>query len=630
MNIFLKFFSWIYSLILSVFGRRPAPVVVTSEKWDEISSREPTVPVLIFGRFGSPRAKFVDTACACVEIKPEPSLKTSDVSVKRTVVEERPFKLINAPGFDDPLKSNLEVYMDIAQYLQSGELKSGVKGIIYVHDARDALQSRSLMENLNVLVTVLLGQSALRLLTVLVVLHHSMDAERSNSIIAEMQASESVFHAAQKGGARIKTSRLSEAEVTNLLKECASNDIVQLQIQRDRPSNLQQAIEQGLGYSNTDSVKAALAHQENSTTQRFLPDLIACRKALEATQKALGDTRQLLGESQDKAERFQTGYRQLELQIAAEQKRSQELNRKLQETQAEYSSLRSQLQLQENIEQSEVVLGLKDLNRAIEDIGRAFSAHFADRYAGAVFDKDPFEVTTLDAKDLTSLQVAFSHIEGEPSFIKSSTGAGMMVEDFFDYGIRNLLCSFLWQRVFNVFHPRLNDSFDQLLVGIYHDIQRREPQPVSGKWRVNTFNGINASDNQNQDKNATIANHAKEFCEGIKTLAQAFFGPDQDVQLEPTHSGQVEKLMHMAWDWNEKLKGKVVVLGDFYQTCFDPRSLLDPHLMEEFEPRKGLKVEKILGTLGLGLISLQALGGEQAPETTIVCKATVATESLYP
>ncbi|KAH7336829.1 hypothetical protein B0J17DRAFT_664995 [Rhizoctonia solani] len=630
MNIFLRFFSWIYGLVLLIFGRRPAPVVVTSEKWDEISSREPTVPVLIFGRFGSPRAKLVDAACAGVEIKPEPTLKTSDVFVKRTVVEERPFKLINTPGFDDPLKSNLEVYIDIAQYLQSGELKSGVKGIIYVHDARDTLQSRSLMENLNVLVTLLLGQSALRLLTILVVLHHSIDAEQSKSIIAEMQASESVFYAAQKGGARIKTSRLSEAEVSDLLKEYATNDFVQLQIQRDRPSNLQQAIEQGLGYSNTDSVKAALAHQENSTTQRFLPDLVASRKALEATQQALGDTRQLLSESQDRADRFQAGYRQLELQIAAEQKRSQELNRKLQETQAEYSSLRSQLQLQENIEQSEVVLGLKDLNRAIEDIGRAFSAHFADQYAGAAFDRDPSEVTTLDAKDLTALQVAFGHIEGEPSFIKSSSGDGMMVEDFFDYGIRNLLCSFLWQRIFNVFHPGLNDSFDQLLVGIYHDIQRREPQPVSGKWRVNTFMGINASDNQDQLTNAIIANHAREFCEGIKVLAQAFFGPDQDVQLEPTHSVQVEKLIHMAWDWNAKLKGKIVVLGDFHQTCFEPRRPLDPNLMEEFEPRKGLKAEKILGTLGLGLISLQALGGEQSPQTTMVCKATVATESLYP
>ncbi|CAE6455093.1 unnamed protein product, partial [Rhizoctonia solani] len=183
------------------------------------------------------------------------------------------------------------------------------------------------------------------------------------------------------------------------------------------------------------------------------------------------------------------------------------------------------LRLQENIEQSEVVLDLEDINRVVEDIGRAFSAYFTDQYTRTSLGKNPLEVTTLDARDLTTLQVAFGHVEGEPSFIKSSSGAGMMVEDFFDYGIRHMLCSFLWKRVFSPFHPALSDPFDQLLMSIYQDIQRRESQALSGKWRANAFTGINSTDNEGQAKNTAIASHANQFCEGAIALARAFFWP---------------------------------------------------------------------------------------------------------
>ncbi|CAE6455143.1 unnamed protein product [Rhizoctonia solani] len=444
-----------------------------------------------------------------------------------------------------------------------------------------------------------------------------------------MQSSESVFSPAHKAGARIMISRLDDGDIFDVLRDFVKNDPVQLKIQRDRPANLRQAIEQALGYCDTSSVNAAIARQKDATTQEYRPSLLAAKKELEATRIALEQTRRMLADTQDKSERYQAGYRQLEVQIGGEQKRSQELTRKLQETQAEYSSLRSQLQLQENIEQSEIVLGLKDINRAIEDIGRAFSAHFFDQYTSAAFEKDPLEVTTLDARDLTALQMVFDHVEGEASFIKSTSGVGMMVEDFFDYGIRHLLCSFLWQRLFSPFHPGLNDPSDQLLARIYQDIQRRESQAVSGKWRVNSFCGIDSGDREDQEKNAIIANHTKMFCEGIVSISRSFFGQEQEIQIEETYSSQVEKLIRMAWEWNAKLKGEVVVLGDFYQLHYNPRLPLDPSIMEEFEPRKGVKSEKILGTLGLGLISAQAVGGEQPLETTVVCKAIVATESLY-
>ncbi|EUC55110.1 hypothetical protein RSOL_091400, partial [Rhizoctonia solani AG-3 Rhs1AP] len=245
-------------------------------------------------------------------------------------MDDHPFKLINTPGFDNPQKSNLEVFLDIAQYLQSGDLNPGVKGIIYVHHAGDSLQSRALMENLNVLFNVLLGHSALRLLRILVIPSHSTETEHCASTVVKMQTSDPVFSAAYKAGASIATSSLDEASVFDILKEVLTNDFVQLQIQCERPPNLCQAIEEALGYSDANSVMAALALKEDSITQRFLPDLVAARKKLDAAQKALEQARQALAESQRKAERYYAVYQQVEAQLGVEQKRVQNLSRQLQ------------------------------------------------------------------------------------------------------------------------------------------------------------------------------------------------------------------------------------------------------------------------------------------------------------
>jgi hypothetical protein len=93
---------------------------------------------------------------------------------------------------------------------------------------------------------------------------------------------------------------------------------------------------------------------------------------------------------------------------------------------------------------------------------------------------------------------------------------------------------------------------------------------------------------------------------------------------------RLEGLVRMAWDWNAKLKGEVIVLGDFSQTSYAPLSQFDTTLMNEFEPNaKRPPPQFILGTLALGLVCSRAIGGGRSPETTVVCKAVVAAESLY-
>lgn len=100
--------------------------------------------------------------------------------------------------------------------------------------------------------------------------------------------------------------------------------------------------------------------------------------------------------------------------------------------------------------------------------------------------------------------------------------------------------------------------------------------------------------------------------------------------MDAQHFERLQRLVQTAWDWNATLKGEVVMLGDFHLTAYPPASVFDHTLMTEFEPNPHQPPPtSILGTLGLGLISSRAVGGGQPPEITIVCKALVATESLY-
>ncbi|KAG8678508.1 hypothetical protein FRC08_017710, partial [Ceratobasidium sp. 394] len=56
----------------------------------------------------------------------------------------------------------------------------------------------------------------------------------------------------------------------------------------------------------------------------------------------------------------------------------------------------------------------------------------------------------------------------------------------------------------------------------------------------------------------------------------------------------------------------------------------DPELMSEFEARRDDKIpERILSTIGLGMVLVHARGGGNDPEVSVVCKASVTTEKVF-
>lgn len=117
--------------------------------------------------------------------------------------------------------------------------------------------------------------------------------------------------------------------------------------------------------------------------------------------------------------------------------------------------------------------------------------------------------------------------------------------------------------------------------------------------------------------------------DGLGPLIALFFGR-KDPILERQHFNSLHKLVTRAWDWNSRLKGEVIMLGDFEQIAYIPPTNFDATLMEEFEPNpRKPQPKSVLGTLALGLVSRQAVGGGRPPEETIVCKALVATDNMY-
>lgn len=156
-----------------------------------------------------------------------------------------------------------------------------------------------------------------------------------------------------------------------------------------------------------------------------------------------------------------------------------------------------------------------------------------------------------------------------------------------------------------------------------------EPQSVAGKWRSSTFKSLYRSESPDATVGRVNALTQEFVRDGLGPLITLFFG-QMDLILEMQHFNRLQKLITRAWDWNSKLKGEVIMLGDFEQIAYIPPPSFDAALMEEFElnPRKP-RPESVLGTLALGLVSRRAVGGGQVPEETIVYKAQVATENMY-
>ncbi|GAB1520871.1 hypothetical protein RhiTH_003960 [Rhizoctonia solani] len=564
--------------------------VVTSREVLIGEQSKPRVPnvvrILIVGPSGSGKTSIIETSCYSTK---ESLDNIRYIATKRTRVvklhmDDRPFELIDTPGFDGVNMSDAEAFGEISNYLLNNEqVQTGITGIIYVHRAGNAVHSRSLLQNFRVLKNIFLGNTGMARLTFLTIQTNGQDVGNGEFLASRG----SVFGTAFSDGAKF-TQHPNQTGFVELLRHYASQEPIILPIQLDKSYKVYNTflnrVEKELGYYEYSSAQSLLDGQE--------------RQLRELYENQLSDQR----ESEIK------------------------LRQQLQQSQLEYSSLRSQLQLQENVEQSQVVQALKDINRMIDDFGRSVSAYLTDGYVQRIFGKDPAQVTSLHSRDMPTLRTLFPHREGRSSLIASSTKRGVQIEGFLDYSIRHFLCRFLCLQIFLPFHPGIDPSLSKLLLTSYDNIRKRESQAIAGKWRSETFKSLHQYDNHRTAEQ--LESHLVLLLDNrLRPLIEGVFG--REISLRDEHIANLRSLIKEAWDWNAALKSGVIMLGDFVLTYFS-RGRFDSKIMEEFEAISPDHTPKsVLATIALGLVCEKAVGGDSPIDKVVVCKAVVATENIF-
>ncbi|ELU36996.1 AIG1 domain-containing protein [Rhizoctonia solani AG-1 IA] len=555
----------------------------------------------VLGRSGSGKS-FVSTKLFAPEIQ-HSHHNTTCAKSQSAVICGHKFRFIDTPGFDNPYMSDAEVLTEIGDYfLDPRRADLRVNGILYVHQAGDTLHSRALSRVFAVLSKHFLGPAGLGRLTILVAYDNIWQADPA--IVDEFHNPNSAFGDAILMGAHVEmfdpTRNGFQGALTTYIKKPSIFLPIQKSTRMSRPE-FRSHMETLLGYFEAETLEFHLKARETSLRDSFDARWKQLNSEMESKNLQLDQCRRAYKESDD--------------QYAAQVDAIAVLNQKLLQIHQEYSSLRSQLQLRENFEQSEVVQELKDLNRCIDDIGRSFSAYLTDKYVFNVFNRDISEVTALDAHNLPGLRSLLGHDNHRPSLISSAEGMGMDIEGFLDFCIRALLCTSLDAKLFSPFHPFISVEQSNALCDVYKDIREREPQTVAGKWRSNTFKSIYRSPtaNDTEDKIKEIASNILNT--QLDPLLTYLFGEIKS-PLNVHHVEKLQELVNAAWLWNIKLKGEVIMLGDFRTTTYNAN--FNPIYMEEFEPDAAKpQAQYVLGTLAIGLISQRAIGGDQLPEETV-------------
>ncbi|CAE6435885.1 unnamed protein product [Rhizoctonia solani] len=514
-------------------------------------------------------------------------------------INERPFRLVDSPGFHTNSQSDSEVMSKLVAHLTKPRGINGkatrLSGILYLHPQGKATKDAHLKQTIEALQR-LVGDPWLSFITIAAI-GNEPNTDLTDTI-AQLQASTSPFHSLHSRGAKIMPLSLELPKVQEILLEFDPIPPSQPRLFQKVKSNhghfdgLDAFIEEIIGY-----------HRKESTGKTIRPR-----------------TRISYEESEASRQQLQLTLDETEIELKS-------LRSQLEQTQLEYSSLRSELQLNDNTEQSKLVQSLNDLNRAIDDFGRSVAAYLVDDYkTGRLDTEDP---TTLDALDFAGLQRQFGHQAGKSSLVASFKGDGLPIEDFIDLALRGFICQKLCKNVFDPFHPTLPLGAEpDFMDSLYEEVRRQASPIVATKWRASSFLALSKGNRFNQPM---IENQVESLLAGdIQQLVNNLFGHIDTVTLVESQRAQLQNIVTSAWDLNHVMKGEVVTLGDFRPLCVENGTPFDPKTMSEFEPDKRRKPGDVaIYTVRLGLALSYSKGVEQDARPAIICPATVVTSTIF-
>ncbi|KAJ1303488.1 hypothetical protein OPQ81_011675 [Rhizoctonia solani] len=567
-----------------------APVTNPVKSKDEVVD----IPILILGPQGCGKSSLINVAFG------KPFLEISngfDLATKRfnpliLVQGKHHFVLVDSPGFDNTSMSNEELLTKLVRFLCCGKAGATAKmaGVIYVHPQETRLGSGILRKNLH-FIKSLLGDSFMDRLTILLVPRPGEKVDHKK-LVQPLLDPKSPFYALHKAGARVDVAALETQPIRDLLLSYAGK----------APECM--------------AVQNALCEPRRTTTDEDITTyLTKCARAIDnkpvATRPKITPTGLTQIRASSTAQNGSSEITRLQLQLAESKKQTEGFSTQLQQHLDQYNALRSQLQINENLEQKDIVQYLIDLNRRIEDLALSLSQHLVDTYGGGNM------ITTQNAFQLPELKQLFDHEEGKASLVLSSTGVGMPLEDFLDVAIRSILCEQIYKRIVGPFHPGLvlSDARNRHISAIYSQIREKESQATLGRWRTASFTAISRLIGEQELSHMKSKVGLDILNENLMPMLQFLFGPDKNAQPRDSHVEGVIEARNASVG---------LPVAHRYGVAFDHKT------MSEFEPRSGGPPPgRILSTIGLGLNVFRGQSSGEGSDRVVLCKASVVTEGWF-
>ncbi|KAG8699454.1 hypothetical protein FRC11_013689, partial [Ceratobasidium sp. 423] len=554
--------------------------------------------------------------------------------------------LIATGGFDYPDKSDVDALGEVAEdVLRRKSNNQLITGIIIIHLTEDNIHSGGLQQNLRGLVNLFLGKNHLGRLTILVVQADSNGPDQKHVVQYTQGLQARAFSEFISGGATI-------AALKHLTSHKTSYSHFDL-VQRSARAH----VEDTLGYYLKESVDAWTSSCQKQLTER----LKNSEESIERYKKDAEQANQLLNRHRINQLQLQAKQQGMEEEIAhcraecaritqlhtnqlqADEPRVNQhvhgpeasvsqLSQILRHDEKEYASVQSQIRPDDDYEQEEISRSLENLNNMIECLGRSASEYLVGTYVEGAFRKGVDDVTTLDALDLPTLKDIFGHYEGHPSLIASANGSGLNIGDFIHFSTRARICHSLVETIFQSFHPFIDPVESSAYTTTYEQIRKKEPQHTAGKWRSVTFNNIH-----HPTPHEPVADQINILTEDIlmnifEPLIRYLFGwPIEQFRVQEQHRVDLMEVITTAWEWSSKVKGEVIMFGDFQPSAIDVHKgpvPFDSRTMENFELNAHTRPRFALCVLSLGLSSWQARGGEP-PKETLIHKMDVLTDTWY-
>ncbi|CAE6494313.1 unnamed protein product [Rhizoctonia solani] len=568
-----------------------------------------SIPILILGAQGCGKSTLINAAFSepVREISNGYELATKEFHFHILQASTHRFILVDSPGFDNTSMSDGEILAKLIRFLCCGKTPAKMAGVIYLHAQGAHLGSGVLRRNLS-LIKTLLGDSFMERLTILLVPQPGQQKDHQE-LIRPLLDPKSPFYPLYDSNARVDVSVLETEPIRKVLLSYVGKAPVLVRVQDELCRSGRVPHDNDINFYLT---KCARAKQGAATVTKPKPMAVSVPPS---------QTRQAVSTQHSSNE-----IKKLQLQLEESKKQKEDFSTQLQKHLSQYAALCSQLQLHENVEQSEIIQNLVDLNRHIEDIALSLSQHLVDTYAGRNM------TTTRQAFQLSELKQLFEHEEGKTSLVQSSTGAGMPLEDFLDVAIRSILCEQIYKRIFAPFHPGLvlSEPRNGYTAALYSQIREKESQATLGRWRTASFAAISQMIGESELPHLKSKVSTEILNDNLMPMLRYLFGPRKNAQLKDAHIKDLSELVTQAWDWCVMLKEKIVLLGDFQPTAYRYGRVFDQAIMSEFEPRRGGPPPgRILSTIGLGLNVFHAQSSGEALGQVILSKASVVTEGWF-